>query len=82
MEQLSPLEKTLFECSKNQDEKLAIYQKYVDIEKEYEIPGRIQALHECIVAELPLHETLWTEYCKYLTGVPFGGSTFSPPKSL
>jgi squamous cell carcinoma antigen recognized by T-cells 3 len=66
LEKLTPLETTLLSCS-TPEEKLPVYKKYLEIEKkESKDPARIVALYERIVAELPLYETLWTDYCKFV----------------
>ena len=66
LEKLTPLENSLLSCS-TPEEKLPIYKKYLEIEKkESKDPARIIALYERIVAELPLYETLWTDYCKFV----------------
>ena len=63
---ISPLEETLSACIGN-EEKAAVYKQYLNIEvNEIKEPVRIEALYERIVAELPLYEVFWADYCRFV----------------
>jgi len=67
LRKLTPTEDMLLTAD-SQDEKLKIYNQYLELElTESKDPSRVQALYERAVAELPLHESLWSSYCKFVT---------------
>lgn len=66
MEKISQLEDTLVIAVENTD-KAAVYRNYLELEiNDIKDPSRIQALYERIVAELPLFDTFWFEYCRFV----------------
>lgn len=66
MEKLAPLEDTLLIAVENSD-KAAVYRTYLDIEiNDFKDPARIQALYERIVAEMPLYDAFWIDYCTFV----------------
>lgn len=66
LEKISPLEDTLLIAVEN-DDKAAVYRTYLDLEiNEIKDPSRIQALFERVVAEIPLYDAFWMDYCKYV----------------
>lgn len=66
MEKLAPLEDTLLIAVENSD-KAAVYRTYLDLEiNEFKDPARIQALYERIVAEMPLYDVFWIDYCTFV----------------
>lgn len=63
---MAPLEDTLLIAVENED-KIAVYRTYLDLEmNEIKDPARIQALFERIVADIPLYDAFWIDYCKYV----------------
>jgi hypothetical protein len=66
MEKIAPIEDTLIIAVEN-DHKVAAYRTYLDLEmNEFKDPARIQALFERIVAEMPLYDSFWNDYCKFV----------------
>lgn len=66
MEKISPLEDTLLIAVEPSD-KAAVYRTYLDLEiNEFKDPARIQALYERVVADLPLYDVFWIDYCKFV----------------
>ena len=66
MGKMSPLEDTMLIAVENSD-KAAVYRTYLDLEvNEFKDPARIQALFERIVADIPLYDVFWNEYCKFV----------------
>ena len=66
LNKIAPFEANLSVATSN-EEKLEIYLDYLKMEmNDSKDPARIQCLYERIVAELPLYETLWADYCKYV----------------
>lgn len=66
MEKIAPLEETLLISVENTD-KAAVYRNYLDlVVNEFKDPARIQALYERIVAEMPLYDAFWIDYCKFV----------------
>lgn len=66
LEKMTPLEESLL-VTADTNAKAAIYRSYLDLEvNEIKDPARIQALYERIVAEMPLVETFWIDYCHFV----------------
>jgi len=66
LEKISQLEDTLVIAVENTD-KAAVYRNYLDLEiNDIKNPSRIQALYERIVTELPLFDTFWFDYCRFI----------------
>lgn len=66
LEKMVPFEDRLIEAKDNTEE-AAIFPDYLQFEiNEVKDPVRIQALYERIVAKLPLYESFWIDYYKFV----------------
>lgn len=62
---MSALETAIEEAS-GEAEKLVVYKKYIELEKKWSEPSRIQGIYERVLTEFCLNAEIWLEYLKYL----------------